>query len=181
VTKSRHVSHKNSGFTIIEIFVIVAIVFVLAAVVFPRYVDFENQTRLAAIKENMRIVQMAVQAYATNNKGEYPIQPEDPGFRSYFPGGNCDRQNPKGGNYPENPFTHKAEAPATGNITDVKQSRHLQPADLGGSRQAGKIFYNVIIPPGKNKAIGYAIEAADQNGMPVMDNAPNTSYILSNI
>lgn len=178
-------SGKNSGYTIIEIVVIIAIIFVLAGVIFPRYVDFANQTRLTALKENMKIVQMAVEAYAINNNGDYPSQPDDAGFRSYFPGGNCDRQHPKGGNYPENPFTHKAEAPVSGNVTDVKQTRQLPPADLGGSRMAGKIFYNVIvlndIPTGKNKTAGYAIEGANSNGMAITDTKPNMAYVLSNL
>lgn len=179
--KRHQLSGKNSGFTIIEIFVIIVIVFILAAVIFPRYVDFENQTRLAEIKENMKMVQMAVNAYAINNKGDYPIQPDDVGFRSYFPGGNCNRQNPKGGNYPENPFSHQAEIPTLGKVANVKQTRQLPPADLGGPRIAGRIFYNAIILTGQNKAIGYAVEAADKNGMAVTDANPNMAYVLSNL
>ncbi len=179
--KSPRLADKASGFTIIEIFVLIVIACILAAVIFPRFVDFENQNRLATVKENMKIVQMAVEAYATNNDGDYPSQPDDVGFKSYFPGGNADRQNPSGGNYPENPFTHQAEAPLLGKVTDVKQARQLPPADLGGSRMAGKIFYNAIVPAGEDKVIGYAIESADSYGRAFADTQPNTTYVLSNL
>ena len=164
-------SRNNNGFTIIEILVIVIIVFVLAAVVFPRYVDFENQTRMVAMKENMKAVQTAVEAYAAKNNGDYPLQPDDAGLRSYFPKGN----------YPENPFSHKAEAPALGTVADVQQTRQSLPVDLGGSRLAGKIFYNTVTPVGKDKPIGYAIEGADGNGVAITDTSPNMAYVLSNL
>jgi type II secretory pathway pseudopilin PulG len=180
VIKSHQLFGRNSGFTIIEIFVIIAIVFILAAVIFPRYVDYDNQMRLVTIKQNMKMVQIAADAYAANNNGDYPIQPDDAGFKSYFPGGNCNRQKPQDGNYPENPFTHKQEAPMLGNVTDAKQARQLPPVNLGGSRVAGKIFYNAIIPGGQGKATGYAIEGADGNGIALADKIPNTTYILSN-
>jgi type II secretory pathway pseudopilin PulG len=180
VRKSHQLFGKNSGFTILEIFVIIAVIFILAAVIFPRFVDFDNQIRLEKVGQNMTAVQMAANAYAINNNGHYPIQPDDPAFRCYLPGGNCNSQSPKGGNYPENPFTHKVEPPLLGKISDVKQARQLPPTDLGGSRAAGKIFYNVIIPSGQKEAVGYAIEGADQNGMALAGKTDSTC-VLSNL
>ncbi len=157
------------------------IVIILAAVIMPRFLDAENRLRQSTVEENMKIVQMAVRAYALNNNDTYPLTPDDHGLKSFFPGGNCSSQNPVGGNYPENPFTHIAEAPAAGNVADVKQARKLSAIDLGGPRMAGKIFYNAIVPAGQKEAIGYAIEGADREGKAVIDPRSGTVYILSNL
>jgi len=171
---------KNSGFTILEIFVIIAVIFILAAVIFPRFVDFDNQIRLEKVGQNMTVLQMAVNAYALNNNGHYPIQPDDPALKCYLPEGNSNSQSPRGGNYPENPFTHKVESPLLGKISDVKQTRQSPPTDLGGSRVAGKIFYNALIPSGQEEPVGYAIEGADQNGMALAGKTDRTC-VLSNL
>ena len=159
----------------------VLIIFILAVIIFPRFVDFEDLSRQKTVKENMKIVEKSVQAYAANNGGDYPLQPNEPGFKCFFPGGNADRLNPRGGNYPENPYTHVAESPILGKITDVKLTRQLPSVDLGGSRMAGKIFYNAIVEAGQTKTIGYAIQAADKNGHAFTGPQPNMAYVLSNL
>ncbi len=172
---------KNSGLTIIEVLVLVIILLILAALILPRFFDAENRTRRSTVEENMKIVQMAVQAYAEKNDNTYPLKPDDSGFKSFFPGGNGNSQNPSGGNYPENPFTHMAEAPLPGNVLDIKHIRQLSAVDLGGARMAGKIFYNAIIPAGEKKAIGYAIEGADKDGKAISDPRTHMTYVLSNL
>lgn len=172
---------KNSGLTIIEVVVMAVIVLILVAVVLPRFFDTENRIRQFTVEENMKIVQMAVRAYALNNNDTYPLKADDPGFKSFFPGGNCSSQKPSGGNYPVNPFTHMAEAPVQGNVVDIKRDRQLESADLGGSRMAGKISYNAIIPTGEKNAIGYAIEGIDQDGRAVIEPHTHKLYVLSNL
>ena len=172
---------KNSGFTIIEILVIIIIVLILAAVVLPKFFDMERKNRQSNVQENMQIVDMAVKKYATSNKGNYPLRCDDPALKSFFPGGNTNAQAPLGGNYPENPFTHMPEAPFPGNVTDVEQTRQSSPADLGGPRMAGKIFYNALIPAEKEKAIGYAIQGAGRDGRAIAGQTPNTTSVLSNL
>ena len=172
---------SNSGFTIIEILVIVIITLILAAIVLPKFFDVENKNRQITIQQNMKIVELAVKAYAVDNKGKYPLSPDDQGFKSFFPGGNCNTKNPQGGNYPENPFTHLNEAPLPGNIVDIKQARQSPPIDLGGPRVSGKIFYNAIVPSQTKETIGYAIEGADKNGIAMPGFPPDLTYVLSNL
>ncbi len=172
---------KNSGFTIIEVLVLVIIVLILAAIVLPRFFDLENATRHKIVQENMKIMELAVKRYADNTNGIYPLKPDDAALRSFFPGGNHDAKNPEGGNYPENPFTHMREEPLLGNVTDVKQARQSSNVDLGGPRVAGKIFYNALIPTGAEQAIGYVIEGADKSGKAISGPMPNTTYVLSNL
>ncbi len=171
---------RQSGLTIIEALIMAVIILGLAAVIMPRFLDVEAKTQLLKVKQNMIIVAMAAQAYA-NKVGKYPLAADDPGFRSFFAGGNADSQSPSGGNYPENPFTHIAEAPVNGNIVDVKRTRFSPPLDLGGPRVAGKIFYNAIIPSEGGSAIGYAIVGAGKDGKAVSGPSPQMTSILSNL
>jgi type II secretory pathway pseudopilin PulG len=172
---------RQSGLTIIEGLIMVMIVLVLAAIVMPRFLDAEGKIQQLKVKQNMRIVQMAADAYAVSNLGKYPLSADDPGFKSFFPGGNANIQSPSGGNYPENPFTHIEEAPVNGNITDVKQTRYSPPLDLGGPRVAGKIFYNAIVSSEGGNPIGYAIVGAGKDGKAMSAPSPQLTGILSNL
>ena len=131
---------RQSGFTVIEALIMVIIVLFLAAVIMPSFLDVEGRAQRLKIKQNMIIVQKAAETYAINNNGEYPLKADDPGLRSFFPGGNADSKNPIGGNYPENPFTHMQEAPVDGNIVDVKQARYSPPLDLRRTPRSWKNF-----------------------------------------
>jgi len=172
---------RQSGLTIIEALIMVIIVLGLAAVIMPHFLDVEGKVQQLKVKHNMRIVQMAADAYAINNMGKYPLKGDDPGFKSFFPGGNTNSQSPVGGNYPENPYTHIEEAPLEGNIIDVKQTRFSPPLDLGGPRVAGKIFYNAIISSDGGNPIGYAIVGAGNDGKAIPGPSPHMTGVLSNL
>jgi type II secretory pathway pseudopilin PulG len=172
---------QNSGFTIIEVLVMVIIVLMLAAVIMPRFLDVEGKVQQLKVRENMKLVQRAADAFAVSNKGLYPIKADDPAFKSFFPGGNANSQSPEGGNYPENPFTHIAESPLNGSVVDINQARFSPPLDLGGPRAAGKIFYNAIIPHQGGNPIGYAIVGVDKEGRALSGPAPNLTNVLSNL
>lgn len=172
---------RQSGLTVIEALVMTIIVLGLAAIIMPRFLDVEGKVQRLKVQQNMRIVQMAANAYAINNTGKYPLKGDDPGFKSFFPDGNANSQSPVGGSYPENPFTHMVEAPLNGNIVDVKQTRFSPPADLGGPRMAGKIFYNAIISSDGGNPVGYAIVGAGSDGKALPGPSPHMTNIISNL
>lgn len=172
---------RNSGFTIIEVLMMVVIVIILAAIITPRLLDVENKMKQVKVRQNMRIVQLAAEAYASSNSGQYPIKADAPVFKAFFPGGNCNIDDPQGGNYPVNPYTHVAEAPLSGNIIDVKHVRFSPPLDLGGPSMAGKIFYNAIITPENGGTTGYAIIGAGKDGRALPGPSPQLTIVLSNL
>jgi type II secretory pathway pseudopilin PulG len=171
---------KNSGFTIIEILVMVIIILMLAAVIWPHFLDVENQAQRLKVVQNMKTVQKAAEDYAKKSDGYYPIKSEDIVFKSFFPDGNADNKNPQNGTYPENPFTHLKEAPLDGNITNIEKLQSIETIDLGGARVSGKIFYNPLILSDSDKAIGYIILGADQNGRALSLEKSGHALTLSN-
>jgi type II secretory pathway pseudopilin PulG len=84
----------------------------ILALIVPNFVRFQERARRSSVKENMRVLQTALEAYAADHGGEYPgvesdwSNPED-FFYAYLPGG-----DPSGtdrsliyGQLPLNPYT----------------------------------------------------------------------------
>jgi prepilin-type N-terminal cleavage/methylation domain-containing protein len=64
-------SHSQSGFTLIEVLIVVIIVGILAAVVIPDYFTRLERTREVATRENMHTLQLAAEDYAVTSGGSY--------------------------------------------------------------------------------------------------------------
>ena len=62
----------GSGFTLIELMVVVAVIGVLTAIAVPNYITLRNRALEASVKSNMHSVHMAVEEYATLSEGIYP-------------------------------------------------------------------------------------------------------------
>lgn len=59
-------SHKNRGFTLIELMIVVAIVAILAAIAYPSYTNYVLRTRRADGKEFLMRIAAAQERYYTN-------------------------------------------------------------------------------------------------------------------
>jgi len=161
---------SSSGFTVVERFVLVLIIALLVGVALPYFFNAQDAQTEATVKANMKIAQMAAESFARDNDGIYPPSASDPGFGSYFPGGNRNIKNPTPGSYPINPFTNAAQPPLPGNVGDVAKARATSPARLG---QPGAVHYNPVAvkededdtPANKS----YAIQGAGKTGYALVD------------
>jgi type II secretory pathway pseudopilin PulG len=175
-----------NGFTVDERFVLVLIIALFVGVALPYFFNAQDAQTEATVKANMKIAQMAAESYAGDNGGIYPPTATDPGYGSYFPGGNRSVKNPTAGNYPVNPFTNAAQAPIPGNVTDVTKARTSAPTRLG---QAGAIYYNPIaVKEGEEDEEpanrSYAIEGTGKSGYALSEsdagnNSRRTTLVLS--
>ncbi len=69
--RRRQIACGESGFTFVEILVVVLIFGLLAAVAIPSFFSQRDKARDADAKVMVRTAQTAIEAYATENEGEY--------------------------------------------------------------------------------------------------------------
>jgi general secretion pathway protein G len=115
---SRHFSERRrpprragqSGFTLIEIMVVVIIIGLLAAVIVPQVIDKVDQARTTKAKADIQSIETALTMFRLDNS-KYPttdqglqslvVQPTDPSIRHWRPGGYIQRvsKDPWGNDY----------------------------------------------------------------------------------
>ena len=62
-TANNHMAVKKPGFTLIELLIVVVIVGILAAIAIPKFANTKGKANLAAIKSDLRSLNMAEEAY----------------------------------------------------------------------------------------------------------------------
>lgn len=65
------VYYKHSGFTLIEVMVVVVILGILAAIIFPKFMSRPDEARLVKVKQDILSIQSALELYKLDN-GYYP-------------------------------------------------------------------------------------------------------------
>lgn len=70
---TRKLRGRRSGFTLIELLVVVVIIGILASVAMPSFSAAQDKARNAAVQSNIKTVQLALEQYAADNKGSYPV------------------------------------------------------------------------------------------------------------
>jgi len=61
-----------SGFTLIELMIVIAIIAILAAILVPNFIRARAQGQVTACKCNLRNISTALEMYATDSGGRYP-------------------------------------------------------------------------------------------------------------
>jgi prepilin-type N-terminal cleavage/methylation domain-containing protein/prepilin-type processing-associated H-X9-DG protein len=68
------------GFTLVELLVVVSILALLAALLFPALASAQERSRRTVCLSNLRQIGLAVRAYAIDNDGKIPYGPKAPPF-----------------------------------------------------------------------------------------------------
>jgi type IV pilus assembly protein PilA len=71
INKLRVRAQSDSGFTLVELLVVMLILGLLAAIAIPSFFNQRDKARDADAKTQARTAQTAIETYATDNDGEY--------------------------------------------------------------------------------------------------------------
>jgi type II secretion system protein G len=63
---------NESGFTLIELMIVVVIIGILAAIAIPNFISMQDRAREGRVKANMHTLQTGVEDFAILNSGVYP-------------------------------------------------------------------------------------------------------------
>jgi len=64
---------NKKGFTLIELMIVIAIIAILAAILVPNFLKARAQGQLAACESNLKNIATALEMYATDYSGDYPV------------------------------------------------------------------------------------------------------------
>jgi type IV pilus assembly protein PilA len=67
----QRMTKEESGFTLVELLVVMLILGLLAAIAIPSFFNQRNKAKDASAKEAVRTAQTAIETYATDNDGKY--------------------------------------------------------------------------------------------------------------
>ena len=130
----------RGGFTLVELLVVVVIIGLLASLAIPNMARMTNRAREAAVRQNMHLVQTAVEDFSVLSTGRYPDNGAD-----ISDDGHTVQQLCPGALYPENPFSNAS--------TNV-----VWDADPSGTNQ-GEIGLNPATPT------NYVIKGSGSTGV----------------
>jgi len=62
----------NQGFTLIELFIVIAIIGTLSAIALPNYLKYKNNARVVAAVADIRIIEKQISLFEIDNDGQLP-------------------------------------------------------------------------------------------------------------
>ena len=76
---------RKSAFTLVEIMIVVAIIGLLAAIAIPNFISMQDRAKEGSLKSNMHTVQLAIEDFAVQNDGTYPVAANDAAVKANDP------------------------------------------------------------------------------------------------
>ena len=77
-------NRARNGFTLIELLIVIGIVAVITAILFPVFATVRERGRRTVCQSNLKQIATAMQQYVQDNGGMYPPLPSDWGYAPYY-------------------------------------------------------------------------------------------------
>lgn len=69
----RQLIHRSSGFTLVEILIVVVILGILAAIVVPQFTSAAAESRDSSLRMSLNRIRQQLEIYKEHHDGEYPL------------------------------------------------------------------------------------------------------------
>jgi prepilin-type N-terminal cleavage/methylation domain-containing protein len=119
---------RNKGFTLIELLIVVIIMGILVLIAIPNFMSMMRRGKEATVKSNCHTVQLAVEDWAIQSGGLYPVTVDG----DATPAGETVLDILPSGVPLENPFTRLASEPVNGAAATPGQTGYLVIPDANG-------------------------------------------------
>ncbi len=164
---------KQSGFTLIELMVVIVIIGILVAIALPNFIGAQDRAKLSSVKANMHTIQTMVETYAVDWGGVY-----DADIVVIAAEASDSDKNPYWKNI-TNPFTSAATTVANaagGGTLDAASGLGtvIMNNIPAATTDAGVVAYNSTTAD----ATRYFIYGGDKKGNPIQDKGKN--FVLTN-
>jgi len=106
---------QRTGFTLVEIMIVVAIIGLLAAIAIPNFVRARNTTQRNACIENLRLISSSKHQWALENGKRDTATPTSADISTYL-GSNLYPHCPSGGTYSINAVTTEPTCSISGHV-----------------------------------------------------------------
>ncbi len=149
---------KIKGFTLVELLVVVVIIGILAAIALPNFIGAQKKAKAAAVKGNMRTIQIASESYATDSGGSYGKNAD---ILPYLPGG-TNKIGGTPGTLPQNPVDPTKTALGDAALADSKAIAGKRAAAPAANGVAGNCAYSQA-----DTGNSYAVLGSDADGFEI--------------